>query len=339
MRAAVLIQPGEIQIEERPRLEPLPGEVEIEVKWVAICGSDLARFEGRFPFPGSSVFGHEFAGVVESVGSDVDGFHQGELVTVAPLLNCGRCRYCRLDKGYLCSERVKFGTQVDGALREHLTIRADRVYTLPKENPLEWGALTEPLAVAVHAVRQAGSLEGAQVAIMGAGAIGLLIAEIAHVSGAIDIMVADIDRTRVQLAEQLGYVGIHAQDTSVVSGVLARTEGRGAEVVFEATGSYAAAIEMFPMLAKLGRMVIVGLIKEPVPIGLDQLLMKEGQLVTSRYFSLADFRRAVDLIALGNVNMAALIQAKMPFDRFREEKGRIVMQAARKAVRLLVEIG
>lgn len=109
-------------------------------------------------------------------------------------------------------------------------------------------------------------------------------------------------------------------------------------MVFEASGSHMAALDMLSMLAKLGRMVIIGRIKEPVPLNLDQLMMKEGQLLTSRYFSLADFARAAELIASQRVNVADLIQARMPFERLGELKGRNVMRAARKAVRLLVEM-
>ena len=120
MRAAILRGPGKIRLVDKPELAPKPQQVQVAVSYVGICGSDLTRFDGRLPSPTPVVFGHEFSGRVHSLGEDVTGLAIGQSVTVAPLLNCGKCGYCLADKGYLCTERKRFGTDVDGALSDFI---------------------------------------------------------------------------------------------------------------------------------------------------------------------------------------------------------------------------
>lgn len=336
LRAAALIKPGEIRLVDRLKRVPKPHEVEIAVRYVGICGSDIARFDGRLPSGKPAVFGHEFSGRIDAVGVDVAGFEIGRAVTVAPLLNCRKCPFCLADRGYLCADRVRFGTDVDGALCESVRVPSDRVFPLPEGVPLEHGALAEPLAVAVHAVRQVDKVDGARVVVLGGGAIGLLIAMVAHVWGAEQILVVDINPERVDLAVQLGFIGVDNRSSDPISYVLQHTENRGADIVFEASGSPDVGPYLLPMLAKLGVIVVVGRIEEPVPLSLDALILKEARLLTSRYFSLSDFRQAVDLITKGLVAVDPLIQERMPFRRLGEEQGRVLMDAARRAVRLMV---
>jgi (R,R)-butanediol dehydrogenase/meso-butanediol dehydrogenase/diacetyl reductase len=307
------------------------------VSYVAVCGSDQARFEGRLETDKPVVFGHEFSGRVSDVGSRVEGLEVGEAVTVAPLLNCGECRFCLTGHEYLCPERRIFGSEVDGAMQAYVCIRADRVFSLPKGVSLQEGALAEPLAVAVHAGRQAGMVEGRGVVTLGAGAIGLLIAQVARARGARDVVMLDVVPGRLRLADELGFATVNGERCDPVGAVREQIGGRGADVLFEATGSPAVADYFLPMLAPLGVIVVVGRVEDPVPLDLDQMLLKEARLVTSRYFTVADFRRGLDLLAAEQVSLTPLVQQVMPFERLREGEGEVVMGAARQVVRLLIE--
>lgn len=337
MKAAVLTGAGEIVLEERDARRPVPGQVEVAVCDVAVCGSDQARFESRLRSGGPVVFGHEFSGRLSAFGAGVSGFEIGQAVTVAPLLNCGACRFCLAGHEYLCPERRMFGTQVDGALQERVCIPADRVFPLAEHVSLREGALVEPVAVSVHAVRQAGEVAGLDIAVLGAGAIGLLIAQVARAEGAGEVLVLDVQPKRLDMADELGFTAINSSLSDPVESVLAHTKGRGADVLFEATGSPAVGEYFMPLLAALGVIVVVGRIERPVLLNLETMLFKEARLVTSRYFSLADFQRAVELLAAGSVSVAPLIQKVMPFDRLGERQGAVVMDAARQVVRLLIE--
>jgi 2-desacetyl-2-hydroxyethyl bacteriochlorophyllide A dehydrogenase len=324
---------------EKPHLPPLSGEVEIQVAHVGICGSDLGRFESHLPSPKPAVFGHEFSGRVSALGPGVSGFNAGQAVTAAPLLNCGHCHFCQTDKGYLCGERIRFGSDVDGALREFVSIRADRVFALPADIPLVNGALAEPLAVAVHAIRQVRSLSGATVGVLGAGAIGLLVASVAQIRGADNILVFDINPDRVRLADELGYKGVDSRLSDPNHVVEDRTGNKGfLDIIFEATGSPKIGPLLLPLLSKSGEIVIIGRISTPVPLNLDSLMMKEGRILTSRYFSLSDFQHSVHLISSGSVVPSWFGRDRMAFGELEKEQGKYVMSTARKHIRLVLDL-
>ena len=338
MRAAILAKPGVIRLADHPRNSPNTGEIEIEVKFVGICGSDLARYEGHMPTPEGFVFGHEFSGLISRLGDGVEGFVPDQPVTVAPLLTCGVCQYCRSDKGYLCEKRVRFGTNADGALQEYVNFRSNRVFPLSEKIPLQYGALAEPLAVSIHAIRQAGNVEGKSVLIFGSGAIGLLAGEAARVEGAKRVILIDINAERVAFAKERGFFSINGTQEDPLVRSIELTEGQGADVILEATGSMKVSAVLIPALAKLGKIVIVGLVKEPVPINLMDLLMKEGQIRTSRYFSLMDFQQAINYINDGILDVAPYCQEEISFSKFGEENGSLVMRKGREAIRLFVNM-
>ncbi len=328
MKAAIL-SPGVIRIEDRPIPQPGPGEVAVAVRYVGVCGSDLARFDGRAPPGPASVFGHEFSGNVIAAGDGADGPARslGQPVTVAPLLVCGRCAFCLGDHEYLCRQRRIFGIEADGAMQEVVCAPAHRVLPLPAGLGMQAGALVEPLAVAVHAVRQAGDVRGASVVILGAGAIGILIAQIARAYGAERVVVMDVRPERLRLAASLGLAVAEVGDAASVG---------NADILFEATGAPAVANLFAPLLAPLGTIVLVGRMEGSVPIEVDALLYKEARLVTSRYFSQADFTAALRLTSEGRVPLAPLAQATVPFERLTEDGGRAVMALTRVNVRVLV---
>lgn len=333
MKAAILARPGEITLVERAMCHPGPGEIGIAVSNVGICGSDLARFDGRMPVRKPVVFGHELSGQVTALGDGVTGIQVGQPVSVAPLLSCGACRLCQTGHEHLCPERRIFGDQVDGALQEHLCMPDKCVHPLPEHVSLPEGALVEPLAVAVHAVHQADEVKDRRVGVLGAGAIGLLIAQVAHARGAEEVVAIDILAERLRMAEKLGCTTVI--NSKQVDPIAALPDGL--DVLFEATGSPGVAHFLVPMLATQGIIVVVGRMEEPVALDLDSMLLKEAQIRTSRYFTLADFQNAVDLLGSGAVSVAALIQSFMSFNRLAQEKGKVIMDAARRVVRLLIE--
>ncbi len=285
------------------------------------------------------VFSHELSGRVATVGRGVRGLAPGQAVTVAPLFNCGNCPACLGGNEHLCPQRVIFGTQVDGGLQERLCLPACRAIPLPSTLSLREGALVEPAAIAVHAVRRAEPLEGCDVAVFGAGAIGLLIGQVARARGAGRILMVDLDPDRLRLAASLGFPTADAHRVDLVAAMLSQTDRRGVAVVFEASGD-PEVWRLFPaLLAPGGLIVAVGHTHGPVPLDLDALLLKEARLATSRYFTLADFQASLHLLAAGQVTVRPLIQGEIPLDRLGDDRGRPAMEAAQQAVRLLVRLG
>jgi L-iditol 2-dehydrogenase len=327
VRAAVLLEPRRIELRELPLASVGPDEVELEVLYVGICGTDLACYQGKnvlLKMP--VVLGHEFCARVRSCGSEVRTVSPGQVVAVAPLIACGRCRFCAAGQEHLCPERIIFGVGVDGALRERLVMPSRTLFPVPDGVP--WGdcALTEPLAVAIHAVKRT-PVTDRRVMISGAGAIGLLIAQVVRVLGAASVLLLDVEDKRLDLARRMGFEA--EQPDQAVS--------NGADCFFIATGA-PAAITALPGLIEFGGVaVVVGLLDE-IPINWLRLLIKEGTITTSRYFTLDDFRAALDMLARGEVHVRGLIQDQAEFENVADHQGEALFNHARQVVRLVISM-
>jgi (R,R)-butanediol dehydrogenase/meso-butanediol dehydrogenase/diacetyl reductase len=329
VKAAVMTAPYQIRAAEREIKLPGPGEVELRVGYVGICGTDLHAYWGSSPiFDFPVVFGHEFSAQVMRCGGGVDQLQEGQWVGVAPLLACGHCSFCNTGNNHLCEQRIIFGALVDGALRERLIMPAEVVFPLPAGvSPLE-GALAEPLAVAIHTVnRSERNLEGASVIISGAGTIGMLIALVVEQRGADQILLLDVDEKRLLFAQALGFQVAHPKEAPSAT----------ADCLFIATGA-SEAIEAIPeLLAPLGTAVVVGIISE-AQLNWFRLLMKEGSVTTSRYFTLTDYKDGIQLLGTPGFKAESLIQEQVAFPELFVDEGRKVMKRAQQVMRLLIKM-
>lgn len=208
MLRQVMTAPGAIIFEEVERPKPKPGEVLVKIINIGICGSDIHVYHGKHPFTSYPVTqGHEVSGEIAELGGDVSGLRVGQKVTIQPQVVCGKCYPCRHGKYNLCEELKVMGFQTTGTASEFFAVDAAKVTALPDEVGFVAGAMIEPLAVAVHAIRQAGDLKGKKVVVLGAGPIGNLVAQTAKAMGAADVMITDISDWRLQKAKECG-IGI-----------------------------------------------------------------------------------------------------------------------------------
>lgn len=214
---------------------------------------------------------------------------------------------------------------MDGAFQEFVRMPADRIFPLPDDISLADGALIEPLAVAYHTVGQAGTSSGRAALVLGAGAIGLLIAQVWRALGKGTVVIADIDPSRLAVAAKLD---IPVQELSAVAVPF--------NVIFEATGSARAISTWLPRLAPGGKVVVVSKLTETVTIDWIDLLRKEGQIITSRYFTLSDFAASLQLVAARAVQLQPLAGKILPFEAFTGNTGQDIMRLAGQVVRLLV---
>ena len=191
MRAAV-VEEGSVVVREVPTPRPEAGEVLVRVALCGICGSDVRLLAEGF-FPPGTVIGHEISGTVAEVGPGVEGWRIGERVTVLPAVTCGDCRYCRSDTWLHCPQARFLGIHRDlpGGFAEYVKVPAGTLHRLPDEVSDEAGALVEPCAVALRAVRRSGLKLGESVAVLGAGPIGLFALELAQAAGADPIYVVE----------------------------------------------------------------------------------------------------------------------------------------------------
>jgi 2-desacetyl-2-hydroxyethyl bacteriochlorophyllide A dehydrogenase len=264
-RVGRVIEPGKVDFLLRTVDEPKEQQVVIKIASSAICGSDLHIFKGKHPSaPLPVTIGHEFAGEVVAVGSKVSKVKIGDRVTVEPVIICGKCHACRTGNYGYC-ENISFTYRVgDGAMADYITVEEPYVYKLPEHLSYSAGALIEPLAVAVHAVRRADIKLGEKVLVIGAGAIGILVAALCRRRGAAEVAIADFSQKRLNIALELGAtMAINPSKQNVYDVVSKITDGVGMDKTFECVGLEATFNQAMMALRKNGLATIVGIFENP----------------------------------------------------------------------------
>lgn len=264
-RIGRVTEPGKVDFLINTVNEPKPYQVIVKIISSAICGSDLHIFKGKHPSaPLPVTIGHEFAGEVMAIGSRVSKVKAGDRVTVEPVIVCGKCSACKTgDYGYC--ENISFTyRRGDGAMADYITVEEPYLYKLPEHLSYNAGALIEPLSVAVHAVRRAGIKLGEKVLIIGAGAIGLLIAALCRKNGATEVAIADYSQRRLEMALELGATTtINPSEQDVYDAVEKITDGIGMDKTFECVGLEATFNQAAMSLRKNGLATIVGIFENP----------------------------------------------------------------------------
>jgi 2-desacetyl-2-hydroxyethyl bacteriochlorophyllide A dehydrogenase len=316
MLTAAYVGDRTMRVDEAEPAPPGPGEVQLDVAYVGICGTDLHILHGamdaRVELP--AVIGHEMSGRVAAVGEGVDGWSVGDPVTVMPLDWDGTCPACRAGNQHICQNLDFVGIDSPGALQGRWNVRADLLVPLPAELSLERAALVEPVAVAVHDVRRSELTAGDTVVVLGGGPIGVLIAVVAREAGA-DVVVSEPDAGRRAMVERLGIETLDPTTTDLVAEVESRTGGAGADVVFEVSGAPAAVLAATDVAKVRGTVVVVAIHPQPRPVNLQRVFWRELRVLGARVYQRTDFERAVELVASGVVPAADLVTEVVPITR------------------------
>ena len=319
MKSVVIHAPRDLRIEEAAAAAPGPGQVAIRIKAGGICGSDLHYYLhggfGAVRLREPMVLGHEIAGLVEALGEGVQGLSPGQAVAVNPSLPCGACRQCLAGRPNHCLEMRFYGSamrmpHVQGGFSELLVCEAERAVPLPEGMTTALAAFAEPLAVCLHAARQAGPMLGARVLVTGAGPIGNLAIAVARHAGAREVVVTDLHSTPLMTARRMG-----ADRTLSMSedpdGLLPYTLDKGHfDLVFEASGS-GAALASAIQAARPGAVIVQLGLGGDVGLPLSALVAKEITLRGTFRFH-EEFALAVDVLARGDIDPTPLLSATMP---------------------------
>jgi L-iditol 2-dehydrogenase len=260
MTAAVLHAPADLRYEEVPIPEIGSGDILLQVKAAGNCGSDLVRImvEGTYHFP--CIPGHEVAGEVAAIGGDVKEVKEGDRVTVAPLIPCHKCEWCKQGQYNLCEDYDYIGSRSDGAFAEYVKVPAENAMRLPDNVDFEDGSMTDPTAVALHAINRAGGIRAGQsVLVLGAGPIGMLASQWAKILGAETVLVSDIVQQKLEIMKKLGIdITINAETEDVVDITMTVTNGTGADVVIEVAGSLETHLQSLLAARKRGKVIHIG---------------------------------------------------------------------------------
>ncbi len=310
MRAAVVDQPGTIRVGDVPDPKPGPRDVVVKVGACGICGTDVHIADGHFPpTPYPIVPGHEFAGEIVELGSDVPGgWAVGDRVAVDPSLFCGYCGPCRSGHGNLCANWGATGDTVDGAFAEYVAVPAATCYRMPDGMTYAQGALVEPVSCAVHGVRRVGVEAGERFLIMGAGTMGLVMQQLLQRAGA-HVTVVDRNADRLPRAEALG--------AAAVAGDAAELDGETFDAAVDCTGAAPAIEAAFDRLRRGGRLLVFGVAPEADRVSLSPFRIYNDEItVVGSMAVLHSYGAALDLVAGGAVDTDALVTHSLPLERF-----------------------
>lgn len=337
MKAAFYTGHKTFEIRDIPRHPPKAGEVEVRVAYNGICGTDMHAYHGAMDarIGHNRVLGHEMSGTVASVGEGVN-LPVGTAVAIRPLAPCGDCPACAAGLSHIC-HRLKFlGLDTDGALQEYWSVPAYAVHRLPEGASLEHAALTEPVAVACHDVRRGRVAQGEDVLVIGGGPIGLLIAMVARNAGA-NVILSEVNPHRLGVAEALGFATMNPREVDPVAHVTAATKGKGADVVFEVSGTQAGTDLMTDVAASRGRIVMVAIHTTRPQVDMFRFFWRELELIGARVYEPEDFDAAIDLIARGVIDAKTMITGIRPLDEVSTAFAELDGDA--RAMKTLVQVG
>ncbi len=300
-------------VEQTEAPAPAAGEVSVRIAYCGICGTDMHVFHGnmdaRVGF--SRVIGHEMSGTVHAVGDGVDGVSVGQKVVVRPLDHCGDCPACNAGHQHIC-HRLKFlGLDTDGAMQEIWNVPAHTLHILPDDMRMDHAALIEPVAVACHDVRLSGLKNGEDVLVIGGGPIGMLCAMVARDAGG-NVVISEVNETRLAIAEKLGFATVNPAKQDLPAEINKRTGDKGADVVFEVSGTQPGVDAMTASAATRARIVMVAIHATKPQIDLFQFFWRELQLIGARVYEPQDYEKAIRIVTSGGVDADTVITDVSP---------------------------
>lgn len=313
MKSLLLSEYNHLELAEMPMPAAGPGEVLVRVEACGICGSDVHGFDGstgrRIP---PIVMGHEAAGTVEAIGGGVTKFKKGDRVTFDSTVYCSECKYCKSGQINLCDNRQVIGVSCGdyrrhGAFAEFVSVPERIMYPLTDDISFNEAAMLEAVSVAIHGVKVSEVEGGETVLVIGAGMIGLLIAQAARAAGCARVFVSDVDQTRLKLAKQVGAdETLHCSGAELVAEVMRLTGGNGVDIALEAVGRNETVAGAIDCTRKGGKVTLVGNVSPEVTLPLQKVVVKQLRLQGSCASS-GEYPEAIELIASGKIQVKPLI--------------------------------
>jgi len=328
MRAAVLYGEGDMRlVDDYPVPQPGPGEVLIQVKACAICGSDpkiLAHGWPNHPPYGQFIFGHEYTGEIVALGEGVTEFAVGDRVAIEPHKGCGVCNNCRdglyntcLNYGNHEKGHRHYGFSTNGGYAQYVCNHVNSVYKIPDDMPLDEATLITTAATSLYGIRRIGGIQaGETVVVSGPGAIGLMGVAMARLLGAGTIVLTGTRPERLEVGLGLGAdLTVNVREESVVERIVALTGSVGADAVLECAGTTQAAVDAVEFSKKNGRVALVGIYKEPAPLNVNKIVQWNITLAGSKAEGERSLAQALALLGRQTLDLSQLITHTFPLDQ------------------------
>lgn len=292
MKALVYKGPKKVEVENVELNKKESDSIKIKVKYCGVCGSDIGIYLGTHPRAKAPlVLGHEFLGIVQEDGKK---FKKGDRVVAYPLISCGNCTPCREGNEHVCETLGLIGIDVDGGIREEFYVNEDVLFKVPDKESDKAASVIEPLAVIIRAINQAKFRPRDKVAIIGAGPIGILTGIAVKNFGAENVIISDVSEKRLKVAKELGLTTVNVSEENLNDVILDVTNGDGADVTFECSGSESSAIEITKITKISGTICMLSVHKQAHKVDLRELNFKEQTIIGSRVYTKREFEKAVN---------------------------------------------
>ena len=339
MRQAVMTKPGAIEIRDEKIPQPKAGEVLLRVRRIGVCGSDIHVYHGLHPYTAYPVVqGHEVSCVIEALGAGVLGMAVGDAATFMPQISCGKCYPCRSGQYHICDSLKVMGFQAPGAAQDYFVVTAEKVILLPPGLSPEAGAMIEPLAVAVHALRRGGGAKGKKVVVVGAGPIGNLVAQSAKALGATSVMITDKSLFRLAFAKDCGVdITVDANSESLADAIPKAYGSDKADLILECIGAEATIVQAIEAARKGSTIVVVGVFGKKPTVDLGLVQDRELSLVGTLMYRKEDYDEAVVLAASGRMHLDKLVTNSFRFEDYLEAY-RFIEKAGEKAMKVMITL-
>ncbi len=339
MRQAVMTEPGKIEFGDVPEPKVGKGQILLRVKQIGVCGSDVHVNHGKHPFTSYPVVqGHEFSGEVEAIGEGVTKVKVGDKATARPQIVCGKCGPCRRGDYNICDVLKVEGFQAPGCAQDLFVTTEDKIVPLPDSLSFEQGALVEPAAVGVHSTGRGGELKGKNVAVLGAGPIGNLVAQLVRCRGAKKILITDLSDFRLEIAKKCGIPNTSNAGKESLAEASERVFGEeGFDVAFEAVGAEATMDAAVQNIEKGGSIVVLGVFGEKPRIDMSIVGDREQTIIGTLMYKHEDYVRAVELIASGSVITKPLVTKHFAFEQY-SEAYKFIDEKGDKTLKVMIDL-
>jgi len=336
MESIVFEEKGKYKLKEVPIPQLEENDVLIRVNSCGICGTDVHIYEGTFPANFPVIIGHEFAGIIQKLGKGVKNFKVGDHITVNPNVACGKCKYCRAGQEHLCTAPLRLGVTTDGGFATYVKARETSVYHLPEKLDLELATFTEPLSCCIHGIDLAEIKTGYSVIILGAGPIGLLILQLARISGADKIVATDTVKKRRELAAQLG-ANLALDPTQVdIESEAENFLGEKANVVIECIGNPKTEGESLSLVKPGGTVIWFGVANPGIEVKVNPFYIYENEITLKGCFvNPYTTERAIRLLAEKRIKVKELITHRFGLNQL--DKAMQVYQEDKERVKILIK--
>jgi 2-desacetyl-2-hydroxyethyl bacteriochlorophyllide A dehydrogenase len=342
MQAIVLHGKQDLRFNPNHRTpKPGTGEVLLRMTYSSICQTDIEMWQhGMFNInSGPRILGHEAAGIVEALGEGVKSIQVGTRVAVENVRTCRVCFFCRKGTSQLCDNGRNFGFTDDGGLAEYGVWPADLCIPLPDNVTNEEAPLAEPTSVAVHAVENANITTGSSTAIIGCGVVGLATLQVLKAAGT-TVIAIDPREQSLAIAKEVGATEIlNPTKTDPAQALPELTNGHGPDVIIETAGAPGTALNAAQWVRKGGRVVIVGFSHQDQTLNFGRAHQGEKTVIASSATSTGGYKKAVELIARGAVNVKPLISDLVPLNRGIQDGFERMLRPNKNVYRILVGNG